>query len=129
AHNMAASMAGGIGLLIGMYDFQVFRDAARSPGWTITVDFLQGQVLGGKPSAGVVSAAKAYRDALPRFCTKHHISPEDFQEMTARYTARPGQCSFIVTITDRLGRRSSTEYSAPQGKRLMILDNEGRLRP
>jgi hypothetical protein len=39
-HNVADSLASGIGLMIGVYNSDTFGEAARSPSGLITVDFL-----------------------------------------------------------------------------------------
>ena len=61
AHNIASSLASGTGLLIGMYEMNVFGEAASSPEGFIKIDFLTGTTSGGRlleglsPSREVVS--------------------------------------------------------------------------
>ena len=48
-HNIADSLASGIGLLTGDYDFDVFGEAAGSPEGFILVDLLTGTWAGATP--------------------------------------------------------------------------------
>jgi len=41
AHNIADSLGSGFGLLIGVYDMNVFDEAKKSSGGVITIDFLR----------------------------------------------------------------------------------------
>lgn len=43
-HNIADSLASGIGLLVGVYEMDVFGEARRSPEPCIVVDFVSGTV-------------------------------------------------------------------------------------
>jgi hypothetical protein len=129
AHNIADSLASGIGLLIGVYEMDVFREAARTAERFIKVDFLTGRISGGRPSEGLAKAAILYCEALPRLCAKHGISASAFRELTACYYGNGLRTRFLVTIEDEAGRRSSTEYGDTPGQRVKILDSLGRLRP
>ena len=40
AHNIADSLGSGCGLLIGVYDMNVYGEANKSPGGVIAIDFL-----------------------------------------------------------------------------------------
>src|SRR6185503_12458225 len=105
AHNMAASLASGICLLIGWYDVDVFEDAARSPDGCIEVDFLNGVTNGGRPSLKLFKAARLFSDALPRFCTKHGVPADAFVEFRAKYFSTSLGEKFSVTICDQRGRK------------------------
>lgn len=129
AHNIAASLASGIGLLIGVYDFNVFEDVRRSAAGHITVDFLTGTTSGGRPSQKLAKAIQLYRDALPNFCQKHGVIASDFVLLTARYWVTATAVRFSVTLADRLGRSTCTDYEGYGGARLRVLDGEGRIRP
>ena len=129
AHNVAASLAGGIGLLIGAYDLDVFGDARRSRGGVITIDFLHGVVTEGQASRALADAARLYRNALPNLCKKHGASLADFAELIVRYSAAPTTSHFVIMITDRNGRQSSAEYGGFDSQRVKMIDGEGRLRP
>lgn len=129
AHNLAASLASGVGLLIGVYELDVFGDAARSPGGFITVDFLRGCVRGGRPSTRLADAVRLYRKALPRLCQRQGVAVSDFVELTVRYSTTPIEPRFMVTVTDRNGRQSGVEYGGFDGQRVKMIDGGGRLRP
>jgi hypothetical protein len=79
AHNIAASLGSGIGLLIGVYTLNIFQEAGRSRNGYLLVDFLNGRTWGGVPSRSLARAIKLYRDALPQLCTRHGASREDFR--------------------------------------------------
>jgi hypothetical protein len=130
AHNIADSLASGIGLLIGVYDMDdVFAKAARSAERHLTVDFLHG-TTSGDVSPSLAEAIRKYRDALPGLCEKHGVSASAFRELTARYFVKGiyGR-RFLVTIEDQAGRRSIDEYAGIPGKRIRVNDHLGRLRP
>lgn len=128
-HNVADSLGSGIGLMIGHYEMDVYGDAQRSPEGAITVDFLQGIVIEGAPSTALVKSVALYKTALAQLCAKAGGSITDLAEATARFWSDPLSCHFTVTITDRDGRRSATEYAGTPGQRVKILDALGRLRP
>jgi hypothetical protein len=128
-HNVADSLGSGIGLLIGVYEMDVFGEAARSPGGTLTVDFLEGIVAEGRPSSSLQRDVALYRDALVRLCENAGGSIADFREAKVRYWSDPLSPRFSVTVVDRAGRRSTTEYAGVPGRRVKVLDELGRLRP
>jgi hypothetical protein len=127
-HNIAHSLASGIGLLIGVYSTDVFGEAARSPEGFITVDFLAGTSVGGKPSPSLARAFELYRDALTDLCERHGTSPAIFRELTARYSVDGYGAHFVVTAEDHQGHRSVDEYVGWEGKRPKVLDRQGRVR-
>jgi hypothetical protein len=49
-HNIADSLASGIGMMIGVYEMDVFSEAAATPEGFIEVDFLTGRSTGGNVS-------------------------------------------------------------------------------
>ena len=64
-HNVADSLASGIGLMIGIYQMDIFAEAAATPEGYIDVDFLTGLAAGADASSDVVRVAKLYSEALP----------------------------------------------------------------
>jgi hypothetical protein len=128
AHNVADSLAGGCGLMVGMYEMDVFGEASNSPEGYIEVDFLTGRSTGAAPSEYLAQAIRLYAKALPSLCESQGAHVSDFQQLTARYPGKSVRREFVVTITDRLGRTSRDRYFGLPGKRLRVLDPLGRIR-
>jgi hypothetical protein len=59
AHNVADSLGSGCGLLIGVYDMNVYGEAKKSPGQVIAIDFLAAKAIEGKVSRNLASAIKS----------------------------------------------------------------------
>jgi len=127
-HNIADSLASGIGMMIGVYEMDVFGEAAATPEGFIEVDFLTGLASGGKPSHELLRALDLYARALPELCRRHGADVTDFRRLTARFSGRPMLCMFVVTIEDRHGRCSTDEYRGLPGQRPKVLDHLGRVR-
>lgn len=106
AHNVADSLASGIGFPIGVYVTNIFEEASRSPEGFITVDFLRGIAEGGPASESLRQAITLYRDALPGLCEKQDVNVASFRMLTARY------CNGVtlVTVEDERGKKSVDEY-------------------
>ena len=127
-HNIGHSVASGIGLMIGVYDMDIYGEAARSPEGFIEVDFLTGSTLGAAPSEKLANALALYRDALPDLCKSHGIQIEDFRELRVRFVPSGMFGHFVVTVEDQRGKRSTKEYVGTDGSRPRILDHLGRIR-
>jgi hypothetical protein len=127
-HNIADSLASGCGLLIGVYEMDVFGEAANTPDGFLEVDFLSGTVSGGRPSRTLTEAVRLYSQALPELCDRQGAKVDDFAELTARYSGRHPGVRFSVAVTDRLGNRSIDEYVGVPGARPKVLDPLGRVR-
>jgi hypothetical protein len=125
AHNIADSLASGCGLLIGVYDMDVFGEAHSSPEGFLDVDFLSGTTSGATPSSSLAKAIKLYQAALPDLCASQGAQLSDFKELVVKYFGR----RFSVMIVDQAGRQSTTEYESIPGQRVKVLDTLGRLRP
>jgi hypothetical protein len=128
AHNLAHSLASGIGLLIGAYDLDVFAEAGATPEGYLTVDFLKGVVFDRQPSEKLAKAIASYKEALPSLCEKQGGSVSEFRELTVRYYGRSEGRRFVVTVQDQNGKRSSTDYEGSPGHRIRVLDGLGRIR-
>jgi len=118
-HNIADSMASGIGLLIGMYGTDIFREAsANEPGY-INVDFLRGTGSGSPVSPSLAKAITLYTNkALPHLCECHGVELSDFATLEARF----GLDSiygphFTVTVEHRNGKRSVDRFAGIPGRR------------
>ena len=129
AHNIATSLASGIGLMIGVYELHVFEDARNSPSNRLMIDFLAGSITEGNASDTTVRAVRKYRDALPGLCESQGVSLSDFKCLLVSYEITPTKGVFTVKVTDRGGRTSRTEYGGYDGQKLKFIDSEGRLRP
>lgn len=129
AHNIADSLACGMGFMIGVFEMDVFGEAAGSAGGAITIDLLEGAVVEGDPSCSLSRAVALYREALPDFCAKHGGSIDDFRTLKVRYWSTHTDRRFAVTVEDSAGRCSTTEYGGIAAQRLKVIDALGRLRP
>lgn len=128
AHNIADSLGSGIGMLIGVYEMDVFGEAARSPNGVMAVDFLAGKVATGVGSPHLVDALAKYRKALPELCKKHGASIEDFRELSARYSSDAFNRRIDVTVEDRNGRRVEDAYIGTPARHVKVIDQIGRIR-
>jgi len=128
-HNVADSLASGIGLLIGHYETDVFDEASRSGGGSLTIDLLAGRVTEGTASEALSEAVSLYREALADLCVKAGGSVAELSQAKVRYWSDPLDRGFAVTIEDANGRRSTTEYAGVPGRRPKVMDALGRLRP
>jgi hypothetical protein len=63
-HNIADSCGGGIGLLVGIYDFDVYGEACSRKDGRVTVDFLEGEAMNAVVSSSLANVIAKYRDGL-----------------------------------------------------------------
>ena len=118
-HNIADSMASGMGFVIGVYPMDVFGEAAAGSEGYIEVDFLRGTASGSAASRSLRRAISLYRDALPDFCRRHGVRFEDFQALQARFgTDQVHGPHFTVTVESASGKRSTDSYLGLPGRRL-----------
>ena len=116
-HNIADSLASGVGLLVGVYGMDVFGEARRSPEHCITVDFLSGKVIRGRASPSLARAIALYGKTLPTLCAKHHASPTMFRELTACYSVDDVHGPrFVVTVEDQRGASGSRRVPGRPGE-------------
>jgi hypothetical protein len=128
AHNVADSLGSGCGLLVGVYDMNVFGEAKKSPGGVIAIDFLAAKAIQGKVSRTLASAIAKYRAALPDLCAKHDASIEDFRTLTALYSGDLFDRRIVVTVRDRIGRCYVDEYIGTPARHIKVTDHLGRIR-
>jgi hypothetical protein len=128
AHNIADSLGSGCGLLVGVYDMNVYGEAKRNPGGVIAIDFLAAKTIDGKVSRTLGSAIAKYRAALPGLCAKHGASLDDFKTLTARYSGDGLSRRVVVTVRDRLGRSFVDEYVGIPARHVKVTDHLGRVR-
>lgn len=114
-HNIADSLVSGIGLMIGVYQTDIFGEASRNSDGFITIDFLNGAVISGQTSESLRTAIKLYGDALPELCQKHGADKADFRKLEVRFgTNIYHQKRFIVAVEDNAGKSSiDTYYGSP----------------
>lgn len=129
AHNIADSLASGIGLMIGVYEMDIFGEAARSPEGFIEVDFLTGATEGARPSRSLAEAISLYAGVLPSLCQKQVVSISDYSKLAARYSGRGPNQTVVMTVQDRNGKTSVDTYVGAPLTRPKVLDPLGRIRP
>jgi len=119
-HNIADSLASGIGLMIGVYEMDVFGEAAAGAEGYIEVDFLQGTTSGSPASRKLLRAISLYStEALPDLCEKHGIKVDDFKMLRARFGVdRAYGLHFSVTVANGSGKSSTDRYLGVPGRRL-----------
>ncbi len=118
-HNAADSLGSGIGLMIGVYDMDIYGEAGRSPGGTLTVDFLTGRVIEGDASESLQSAVGLYRTAFDELCAKHGVEPWSFKLATARYGTTSRRIPhFTIRVEDRDGHSATQAFVGSPGRRL-----------
>lgn len=116
-HNIADSLASGIGLMIGVYDTDVFAEAASTEAGSVSVNFVNGEVGGGAVSDSLRGAALRYSEALPDFCAKHGVNLGEIKVIEARYgTDQVYGRHFTVTVEATDGRRSVERYLGVPGR-------------
>jgi hypothetical protein len=118
-HNVADSLASGIGLMIGVYEMNVFTEAAGEDEGFVVVDFLAGSTTGKTVSASFRKAVSLYRDALPELCSKHSLDPAAFKRLKVRFGTDPVYGPhFTVDVENHSGKRSTDQYVGIPGRRL-----------
>ncbi|MFC5431879.1 hypothetical protein ACFPTO_24250, partial [Paraburkholderia denitrificans] len=118
-HIIADSLASGIGLMIGVYDVDVFVEAGAGQEGFIIVNFLDGTAFGSPVSAKLQRAIHLYRDALPALCDKHRIAFSGIKMLNARYgTDQVYGRHFAVTVETTEGKKATDQYVGSPGRRL-----------
>ena len=129
-HNLADSIACGNGFMVGLYQMDIFGEAAATPEGYIEVDFLTGNTIGGNPSSSLTQGLKLYsQDALPRLLGSHGASLSDVRELKVRFWPSTMFGRFEVSVENESGRRAKTEYEGVTAHRTKTLDRLGRVRP
>lgn len=118
-HNLADSFASGMGLLVGIYDMNVYAEAAASEDGYIKVNFLAATTIGSPTSASLTRAIELYRDALPGLCAKHGLNRNDIKTLDVRFGTDPAfGPHFSVTVESFDGKFSTDQYVGIPGRRL-----------
>lgn len=121
-------MASGLSFVIGYYPMDVFGEASSLPEGVIEIDFLNGRVVRGNASQSLKAAAARFAEVLPTFCKSNGAHAEDFEALSATFDVTGLDQKVLVTVSDRNGHRSVTEYAGVPLKRLRALDSLGRVR-
>lgn len=129
AHNFTDSLASGLGFVVGYCETNVFADAASNPDGFLVLDFLTGQLDEGVASDQLLHALPLFHNAFEAFCQKHGASKSDFAEFKVRFESGRRGNTYTITIKDARGRRSSIDYKGVPGRRVMMLDDQGRVVP
>ena len=118
-HNLADSVASGVGLLVGIYTMNVFAEAeSEEPGY-IEIDFLAATTSGAPSSNSLRGAVELYRKALPELAAKHGIDAREIQTLSARFgTDKVYGPHFTVTVASEEGHHSTDRYFGVPGKRM-----------
>lgn len=118
-HNLADSFASGIGVLVGVYEMDVFAEAAASDFGYIEVNFLDASTKGSTISERLQGAIKCYSNALPELCKKHSIDPSQIKTLIARFgTDSVYGPHFTVSVESIDGRSSTDRYIGFPGRRM-----------
>lgn len=115
-----------MGFLIGIYETDIFGEAALTHDGFIEVDFLTGTSVG-QVSPSLARAISLYSQALSRLCESQGVTVSDFDRLTTRYVGTGGR-HFIVEVTDRRGKISRDRYVGPTAQRPEAVDSLGRVR-
>ncbi len=121
AHNIADSMASGLGLLVGFRPINIYAAAAKSPDGHVTVDLLSGAISGGPVSPGLAAVIADYCGIFPDFCARHGGDVSDFAVCRVRFWKTHQDVRFRVTVRDAKGRESETDYAGNPAKRVRRL--------
>lgn len=126
-HNYADSLSSGLGFAARRVETDVYGEAAKCPGQSITVDFLKG-TTDQNVSRSLQDAVALYRDRFPDFCARHGTSVQAYIDARATYAIVRGMRQFSVFLTDADGRHLSADYEGTHGRRIREVDNSGRFR-
>ncbi|HUD30787.1 MAG TPA: hypothetical protein VMQ93_18115 [Novosphingobium sp.] len=127
-HNLADSMASGLGFVIGYHPMDVFSEAALSSDGMIEVDFLRGCIVRGEASENLKAAAARFAEVLPKFCQQNGAQVADFESLSAVFDAKAVEPRVFLTVTDQNGHSSTTDYMGLPLKRVRVIDELGRIR-
>lgn len=117
-HNLADSVASGMGLLVGVYAMDVFGEAAASEPGFIEVNFLDASTAGSPISDTLQGAINSYRNALPELSKKHSIDPSQIKTLIARFSTDSVYGPHFTVIVESIdGRSSKDRYIGFPGRR------------
>src|SRR5688572_12538975 len=86
-HNIAHSLASGMGFMIGLYQTDVFGEASAKPPGYLEIDFLNAAVSGSPASPSLKRAIELYRhQALPKLLEAHSGDLSSVRTLRVRYS-------------------------------------------
>jgi hypothetical protein len=118
-HNIADSVACGMGFPVGVYVMNVFAEAeSEEPGY-IEIDFLSASTSGAPASSSLKRAIELYSQALPELAFKQGVDVKDIKTLSVRFGTDPVYGpNFTVTVESMGGRTSTDRYVGMPGKRM-----------
>lgn len=125
-HNLADSLMSGC-FIVGYCSIDMFGEA-RASGGVIEVDFLHGRILRGTGSEDLRNVLTLFAENLPSFCARNSADAADFETLTASYFTTALGDRVSLSVADRTGRKSVTEYVGWPLKRVRTLDHLRRVR-
>ncbi|NPD15307.1 hypothetical protein HOY34_08860 [Xinfangfangia sp. D13-10-4-6] len=128
AHSVADSIVGGMSFLTTFYDLNVYKDAAQSQDGVLTIDFLNGKVVQGTPSAYLSSAMPHIIEAFDRLSRAKGFGRSDWRTVMAEFHADPVMPGFTLIIEDSSGKVAKTDYEGVPARRALEIDPLGRVR-
>lgn len=128
AHSLADSIAGGISLMTGFYELDLYGDAAKSPDGKLSVDLLNGHVIEGIASPELCTAISRLSLHFDRLCQTAGITRGDCHVANAHFYATPTRRGFTLEIEDGTGRVTEADYEGIPAHRVLERDPRGNPR-
>lgn len=125
-HNLADSLMSGC-FVVGYCYVDMFGEA-RASGGVIEVDFLNGSISRGSGSEDLRNVLKLFAENLPSFCARNGAQVADFETLTASYFTTALGDRVSLSVADRAGKKSISEYVGWPLKRVRTLDHLRRVR-
>jgi hypothetical protein len=128
AHNLADSIASGCSLLLGIYEFSIGAQIAKSPTGRVVIDCLHPRLIEGELTSDMRKLIAAIPGGLTRLCEDEHGAREDFSELRLVFSTTYVAME-VETIVGGNGRAATSRLFAGRPlKRKRVLDKSGRLR-
>jgi hypothetical protein len=103
AHSLADSLGSGISLMTGCYELGLYGDAALSPENRVSIDLLNGKIIGGSPSQSLLVAVQRIPREFERLCNAAGFSMDNCRRAEAQFFSGPtrfGSCFSLKTVQD-----------------------------
>jgi hypothetical protein len=113
-HNIADSLASGIGMMIGVYEWMSLEK--RKPARKDSSRWISSRVRP-RLESPVAPWRKRYGSTHWRFrVSASPVNASDFRELKARFSGTGFSRRFVVTVEDQSGRKSEDEYFVSLGR-------------